>query len=82
MIDRSTATPTHVYTNYNNAVEIFFDSVKSDVNDVIFVMGDFNFPHIGWIQDPDAITVYLPANDLSGVSENILCTIMSSSLSQ
>lgn len=66
----SSNAPDAVYSNYIQALEVFFDSVKTNLDDVIIVMGDFNLPLINWVEE--AGSIFLPVSDLSGISSGVI----------
>lgn len=49
------------YQRCGNALQKFFDFIRCDVNDSIFMMGDFNMTNVHWSTDLERHSTMLPS---------------------
>lgn len=71
-----------IYNCYMNALTIFLDFIKFTLNDVVVIIGDFNFPGIDWITDTINDRIFLPVNVRCGIQEDLINNILCYGLSQ
>lgn len=52
----------HVYELYSAAIDSFINSIPDSINNIILLVGDFNFSHVEWLPDVDNENIFLPVN--------------------
>lgn len=64
------------------ALTKFIDFIKCDVNDSIFVLGDFNMTNVCWTPDPDRENALLPGVIHSSGDSELIHSLLGADLSQ
>lgn len=70
------------YGYYGDAMASFFNFVEIGINDVVLIVGDFNFPNVEWIQGAKNDRFFLPVNVKTGIQEDIINNLLGNDFSQ
>lgn len=71
-----------VYEAYIDVLECFFGSTNLSCDDTVFIMGDFNMPHVCWSIDHENNNILLPHGTITSIQENMFDTLLGRGLSQ